>query len=103
MLRELFDDDNSFNPQMNPEAKMCIETKQVYLAIGQMSDISYIPKTIQDKIKIERGKISINEEGQVKGVDWLFAGGDIVHGMDIINGVADGHRAAVGIDKYLSK
>ncbi len=99
----LFDDNNRFNPQMNMEAKMCIETKQVYRAIGQMSDMTYLPKAIQDKMIIERGKISVNDDGQVKGVKWLFAGGDIVHGMDIINGVADGHRAAVGIDKYLSK
>jgi len=31
----------------------------------------------------------------------LFAGEDIVHGPDIINGVADGYRAAKGIDEYL--
>jgi len=31
----------------------------------------------------------------------LFAGGDIVNGPDIIHGIADGHDAARGIDKYL--
>ncbi|MCK5128316.1 MAG: FAD-dependent oxidoreductase [Clostridiales bacterium] len=99
----LFDDNNRFDPQMDFDAKMCLETQQVYLAIGQVSDLSYIPKELQDKITIERGKIKVDAEGQVDGASWLFAGGDIVHGMDIINGVADGHRAAVGIDKYISK
>ena len=54
------------------------------------------------QIKMERAKVVVNEDGQIEGLPWLYAGGDIVHGMDIINGVADGHRAAVGIDKYLS-
>ena len=51
---------------------------------------------------IQRGKVKTNDDGQVEGMPGLFAGGDIVHGMDIINGIADGHKAAIGIDKYLS-
>lgn len=77
--------------------------KQVYLAIGQMADLTYIPEDVQAKMTIERGKIKTNKEGQVKGVPWMFAGGDIMKGMDIINGVANGHAAALGIDKFISK
>ncbi|HCZ23329.1 MAG TPA: hypothetical protein DHV05_00475, partial [Acholeplasmataceae bacterium] len=33
--------------------------------------------------------------------DWLFVGGDIFRGPDIITAVSDGHRAAVAIDDYL--
>ena len=99
----LFDDDNRFNPQFDENSSVCIASKQVYLAIGQMPDFSYVPDEIMKQIKIERGKVKINEDNQVEGLPWLYAGGDIVRGMDIINGVADGHRAAVGIDKYLSE
>ena len=99
----LFDENNRFNPKFDYSADECIEANQVYLAIGQMSDLTYIPDDIQGKMSIERGKIKINKEGQVDGVPWMFAGGDIVKGMDIINGVQNGHAAALGIDKYLSK
>ena len=97
----LFDDNNRFNPEMDFEAKLCVETKQVYLAIGQMPDLSYIPDDVQKEMEIARGKIKIDKEAQVDGVPWLFAGGDIVKGMDIINGVANGHHAAIGIDRYI--
>jgi len=43
----------------------------------------------------------VNEKGQTS-IPWLFAGGDIVHGPDIIHGVADGHKAAMGIDEFLN-
>jgi len=50
---------------------------------------------------IERGKVKANEAGQVAGVEWLFVGGDIFRGPDIITAVSDGHRAAIAIDDYL--
>ena len=90
-----------FNPQYDENDVKSLECKQVYLAIGQMADLSYIPEEVQNEVTIERGKIKVNKDNQVDGVPWMFAGGDIIHGMDIINGVADGHTAAVGIDKYL--
>ncbi len=98
---QLFDENKRFNPQYDENDIKSLECKQVYLAIGQMSDLSYIPEELKDEVKIERGKIKVNDDNQVDGVPWLYAGGDIIHGMDIINGVADGHTAAVGIDKYL--
>jgi len=99
----LFDEEGRFSPNFDNDKKKYLEAKQIYLSIGQMPDFSYIPKDIQDDMEIERGKIKFNKNRQVKGVPWLFAGGDIIRGMDIINGVADGHDAAVGIDKYISK
>lgn len=98
---QLFDENGRFSPEFNPEVNQCIEAEQVYLAIGQMPDFSYIPEDIQSEMTIERGKIKMLKSGQVKGVPWLFAGGDIMKGMDIINGIANGHDAALGIDKYL--
>jgi glutamate synthase (NADPH/NADH) small chain len=43
------------------------------------------------------------EAGKVEGLDWLYVGGDIFRGPDIITAVSDGHRAAVAIDEYLYK
>jgi glutamate synthase (NADPH/NADH) small chain len=57
---------------------------------------------LKDKLEIVRGKIITDELGGT-GIDWLFAAGDIVHGPDIIHGIADGHRAARAVDEYLNK
>jgi len=100
---QLFDENHRFNPQFNFDARQVLEAEQVYLAIGQMPDFTYIPDDVQSQMQIERGKIKTNKNGQVAGVPWLFAGGDIIKGMDIINGVANGHDAAIGIDEYLRK
>lgn len=97
----LFDENNRFNPIFDFDSQVCILSKQVYLAVGQMSDLSYLPDAVTQKLKMNRGKIQVNENNQVEGIPWLFSGGDLIRGMDIINGVADGHQAAIGIDKYL--
>jgi glutamate synthase (NADPH/NADH) small chain len=74
----------------------------VVQSIGQAPDYVYLSEELKEKINItRRGQLEINEQGQVKGAPWLFAGGDIVNGPDIIHGIADGHDAARGIDKYL--
>lgn len=98
----LFDENNRFSPEFDYSAEVCIVAKQVYLAVGQMSDLSYLPEAVSTKLRMVRGKIQVNEDRQVEGLPWLFAGGDLIRGMDIINGVADGHQAAIGIDKLLS-
>lgn len=99
----LFDEAGRFNPVMDKDVHIRVETDQVFLAIGQMPDFTYLSDELQGQMEINRGKISIESNGQVTGVPWLFAGGDIVKGMDIINGVANGHNAALGIDAYLSE
>ena len=99
----IFDEKNQFNPQYDMSTRKCSLTSQVYLALGQTPDFSYLPQGLQDDMEIQRGKIKVTDNGQVAGVPWLFAGGDIVHGMDIIHGIADGHLAAYGIDQFLSK
>ncbi len=97
----IFDGSGRFNPEFDKECEQVIEGKQVYIAIGQSPDYDYIPESLNDKIEIERGKIKANEDGQIKNAEWLFVGGDIFRGPDLISGVADGHRAAKGIDNYL--
>jgi glutamate synthase (NADPH/NADH) small chain len=97
----IFDEAGSFNPEYDKECEQIIEGQQVYIAIGQSPDYDYIPESLKDKLQFVRGKINADEFGQVKDVPWLFVGGDILRGPDLISGVADGHRAAQGIDEYL--
>ncbi|MBL5980654.1 oxidoreductase [Petrotoga sp. 8T1HF07.NaAc.6.1] len=98
---EVFDEDGRFNPKYDESNTIIVNADMVVMTVGQAPDYSYLPEEIQKNMKIERGKIKTNEYGQVEGVPWLFAGGDIVHGPDVIHGVADGHKAAQGIDQYI--
>lgn len=99
----VFDDEGRFSPSFDEDAVEVIPATQVFVAIGQMADHVYVQGEIEDKIELVRGKFQVNDDCQVDGVPWLFAGGDVIKGPDIVNAVADGHRAAVGIDKYLQE
>ena len=99
----IFDEEGRFNPEFDNECEQTIAGKQVFIAIGQSPDYDYIPEALQSKLEFNRGKIKANDYGQVDNTPWLFVGGDIFRGPDLISGVADGHRAAQGIDEYLYK
>ena len=97
----IFDSEGRFNPKYDDNDVRLLEGSQVYVAIGQMPDYTYFNDDMEKSITVERGKLKILPTGQVEGLPWLFAGGDIVRGPDIINGVATGYEAAKGIDDYL--
>lgn len=98
----VFDEEGRFSPKFDEGQKLTIETGYVVESIGQGADISYIPEKIRKQLEFTpAGQFKVNEDGQTS-LPWLFAGGDIVRGPDIITAVADGHLAARGIDRYLS-
>jgi len=98
----IFDEEKRFNPKFDTSDEKILSGSQVYMAIGQTPDYSYISEELQEKLQINRGKVTnVNEYGQANEAQWLFAGGDIIHGPDVIHGIADGHKAAQGIDEYL--
>ena len=97
----VFDSEGRFNPSFDEDQVQVLSGDQVYVSIGQMSDHVYFSDEMMGKLELVRGKIPVNEKGQSLAYPWLFAGGDIIKGPDIVNAVADGHRAAVGIDEYL--
>ncbi len=99
----VFNEEGRFAPQFNEEDLFEIETDMVVESIGQSEDRSYLPEEIRKDLKYtERRKVAVDGNQQTS-IPWLFAGGDIAKGPDAINGIADGHRAAKGIDEYLSR
>ncbi|RKY81754.1 oxidoreductase, partial [candidate division KSB1 bacterium] len=98
----VFDENGRFNPKFDFEKTMVCETTLIIEAIGQSPDYSYIPEEFQNKMEFVRGKIKCGTYGETS-LDWLFVGGDIKNGPDIVHGIADGHNAAKGIDEYLRK
>ncbi|MCK8060051.1 MULTISPECIES: FAD-dependent oxidoreductase [unclassified Fusibacter] len=86
--------------ESKPGYEETISVKSIYIAAGQVADYKLLPQTIKNEIT-PKGKLIVNGRGQVESHPWLFAGGDITKGPDIINGVHTGHVAALGIDEWL--
>jgi glutamate synthase (NADPH/NADH) small chain len=97
----IFDETGAFKPRFDDNDRRFLEAGLVVEAIGQASDLGYLSEEVTRELKLtERRQVAVSEEGQTS-VPWLFAGGDITRGPDAITGIADGHRAALGIEKYL--
>lgn len=97
----LFDDTGRFNPQCNMDNKQFFEGDMIVEAIGQGMDLSYLEEDVKENLTMSaRGRITVDENFQ-SSLPWLFFGGDIIQGPDVIHGIANGHRAAKGIDAWL--
>jgi glutamate synthase (NADPH/NADH) small chain len=71
----------------------------IIAAIGQGPELSFITEI--DGIGIKRFKPIVDQAGNTSAAG-VFAGGDLVNDKkDAISAIADGHRAALGIDRYL--
>lgn len=97
----VFDEEHRFNPKFDEEDKKFFEADMIVESIGQGMDLSYIPNKLKEDLEVgPRGRFLANEYFQTS-VDWLFMGGDTIQGPDVIHGIANGHKAAIGIDKFL--
>jgi len=98
----IFDETGAFNPKFDQSDEKVFEGDMVIESIGQGMDLSYLTEDIKSNIEFgPRGRVVVDENFQTKGLPWLFIGGDIIEGPDVIHGIANGHRAAMGIDVFL--
>ena len=97
----VFDEEHRFSPKFDENDKKFFEGDMIVESIGQGMDVSYISENIKASLEFgPRGRIVVDKDFQSKA-KWLFVGGDIIQGPDVIHGIANGHKAALGIDKYL--
>lgn len=97
----VFDESGRFAPKFDEAQTRFFEADMVIESIGQGADLGYITDKIKESLKFnERGRIIVNEYFQTS-IDKFFAGGDIIEGPDVIHGIANGHKAAIGIDKFI--
>jgi len=97
----VFDENRRFNPKFDESQTNFFAGEMVVESIGQGMDLSYLPESIKDNLKLDsRGRIVVNDYFQTS-IEWLFVGGDIIQGPDVIHGIANGHKAAIGIDRFL--
>jgi formate dehydrogenase (NADP+) beta subunit len=99
----VFDESKRFNPAFYEGSEDQIECDTIIMAIGQAPRLDFL--TPQDGVEISpRGLIAVNPQTLMTSAPGIFAGGDCVFGPRlIIDSVADGKRAAVGIDEYLRR
>lgn len=97
----VFDENKRFNPAFYEGSESIIECDTVIMAIGQAPRLDFLKP--EDGIEISpRGLIAVNPQTLMTSAPGVFAGGDCVFGPRmIIDSVADGKKAAVGIDEYL--
>ncbi|MDP8201558.1 MAG: FAD-dependent oxidoreductase [Candidatus Tenebribacter burtonii] len=99
----VFDEEGRFNPKFDENQKKFFEADMIVESIGQGMDLSYLSEEIKSGLKFgSRGRIQVNENFQ-SDLKWLFIGGDIIEGPDVIHGIANGHIAAKAIDTFLKK
>ncbi|MGQ9707859.1 MAG: FAD-dependent oxidoreductase [bacterium] len=96
---KVFDENGRFNPQFNPKNKDFVAADTIILAIGQEVKAAGFDD-------IERGPLGTFRVDpvtlQVKGLNGVFAGGDMVSGpASVIEAVAAGHEGAISIDRFI--
>ena len=86
-------------PEAIPGAVREERYDSIISAIGQGPDLSYIVE--EDGIAIKRFRPQVTKDGKTSA-GTVFAGGDFVNERkDAISAIADGHAAAMGIDRLL--
>jgi len=100
--KSIFDDEGKFNPQCDLNDVLLLEASMIVESIGQAPDMSYITEDINSQLEYDGRRLKVDEYYQTT-LDWLFVGGDIIKGPDVVSGIATGHKAAEGIDKLLNK
>jgi len=84
------------------EQSFLIETDQVIMAIGQRLDKGALKGGDSPELS-ERNFIKVNPVSNQTDVNWLFAGGDAVSGpSSVVDAIAEGEKAAVSMDIFLT-
>jgi len=90
-------------PVLIEDSAETTEADTIVAAIGQGADYSFLPEEGYEGVEIKRWSVVIDDLGRT-GNAKIFAGGDIANRTkDAVSAIADGHAAALGIDRYLQE
>jgi NADH-quinone oxidoreductase subunit F len=97
-----FDSSGRRHPEMSQENDFVIPCDQIIAAIGQRVCVKELDPALNINLANNKTIGTDSLIGQTS-VPWIFAGGDAASGAaSVVDAIAGGERAAVGIDKYLS-
>ena len=97
----IFDEQRRFAPRYDESDRQMHEGEMIVEAIGQMTDTGLLGEELTESLEWNRGRLQVDADGRTSQ-PWLWAAGDMVHGPDVVHAVADGHRAARSIHRYLT-
>jgi NADH-quinone oxidoreductase subunit F len=96
-----FDRSGRRRPEEGGEA-FVIKADHILVAVGQTLDLKQLTNGVSLETR-QRDFVNVNPVTGQTSEKWIFAGGDAVTGpSSVVEAVAAGERAAVGIDKYLT-
>ena len=94
------DESGRRRPVLVEGSEFVVPVDSVLFAIGEMPDISFLPKEVEVG---RRNRVAVDEVTLETKLSGVFAGGDIVTGpASVIEAIAAGKKAAVSIDRYIS-
>lgn len=98
-----FDASGRRQPMAQSQEPVTIEADQVIMAIGQRLDMSGLSGEVRIPMN-DRHFIAADPVTGATGIAGVFAGGDCTDGpSSVVEAIAAGERAAVGIDFYLTE
>jgi heterodisulfide reductase subunit A len=97
----VFDSEGRFNPQVRPNTESILEADTIIVAIGQEVDYTLL-KAADGLLVTKGGLLQVDGITQQTNIPGIFAAGDAVSGPGlVIQAIAQGHEAAISIDRYL--
>jgi len=101
-VSSLFDANGRFDPVLEEGTEHVFDADTVILAIGQAPDLGFLGAEVPLDLRRD-GTIAVDGDTLATSQPWVFAGGDVAFGpRDVIHAVADGHRAAEAIHRFLA-
>lgn len=100
-VTSVFDESGRFSPKFDQNQTTLIEAETIIIAIGQMSDFSFLKDSA---VKIdERGRLVWSQATHMSSAPGVFVSGEVVTGPgSAIAAASSGHRVAKAIDLHLS-
>ena len=96
-----WDETGAFNPQYDECELTVVEAENILMAIGQQVDLSFLSEKYQMQLT-RRGLIDVAADTQMTSREGVFASGDAITGpTTVIGAIANGHKAANGMNRYL--
>jgi glutamate synthase (NADPH/NADH) small chain len=87
-------------PEPVPGSELVLDVDMVIAATGQAKQVDWLARV--DGLALRDGRVVVDPDTGATSVPGLFAGGDCVNGgLEVVNAVAEGKRAARGIDAFL--
>ncbi len=100
--KRVFDDNGRFAPEFDNTKKLTLHSDNILIAAGQAADLSFLGD--DNKVKTDRGLISVRENSYETDWEGVFAGGDVVSGPGIaVEAIKSGKQAAEKINAWLAK